>query len=374
MGSANHKKMNKKTVCFLLPSHFSGAMGGSEYQTMFLLDALCKNNSYDIHYLSRRFAPDFIPRGYKVRKIGSPNGFRRFGLFLDTFSVYKALKEIGPDIIYQKRGCSYTGIAALYAKRFGAKLIWHIASDNDVEPAPEPNIKVRIRDSLERLFINYGIRNADIIAGQTNHQSELLEKHFRRKCDTIIPIGHPFPAHDIKKSEKVTVLWIGNLKPLKQPEIFIRLVGEVGKANDIQFVMMGRPAGPAKWVTRLMEQIKDAPNLRYLGEVSQDEVNRRLSEGHILVNTSRYEGFSNTFVQAWMRRVPVVSLTVDPDNILERERIGFCSGTFARLCSDVGVLITNKALKEEMGIRARCFARENHSVGKMFEKVIGLFE
>ena len=81
-----------------------------------------------------------------------------------------------------------------------------------------------------------------------------------------------------------------------------------------------------------MEQIKVDSNLQYLGEVSQDEVNRRLREGHILVNTSRYEGFSNTFVQAWMRRVPVVSLTVDPDNILVRENIGFCSGTFKNLC------------------------------------------
>ncbi len=374
MASANHKNLNKKTVCFLLPSHISSAMGGSEYQAMFVVDALCQKNGYDIYYLCRSLAPEFIPRGYKIRKIGSQNGFRRFGFYFDSFKLYKTLKEISPQIIYQKVGCAYTGIAAMYAKKYGAKLIWHIASDNDVEPVPEPDIKRRLTNSLDRLFLNYGIRNADIIAGQTKRQNELLEKNFKRTCDIIIPSGHPFPEHDIKKPEKVTVLWVGNLKPLKQPEVFIRLAGEVAKMSDTKFVMMGRPAGSAKWVNRLMEQVKNTPNLQYLGEISQDEVNRRLSEGHILVNTSRYEGFSNTFIQAWMRRVPVVSLTVDPDNILVSERVGFCSGTFKNLFSDVKILIQNKTLREEMGARACRFAEDNHSLERMIEKAIGLFE
>jgi len=239
---------------------------------------------------------------------------------------------------------------------------------------PGHKIRRRLTDSLDRLFLNYGIRNADIIAGQTKQQNDLLERHFRRKCDVFIPIGHPFPVQEIKKSEKIRVLWIGNLKPLKQPEIFVRLAGEIGRTNNVSFVMMGRPDGSRKWLAELMEQISVIPNLHYLGEVSQDEVNRRLSEGHILVNTSQYEGFSNTFVQAWMRRVPVVSLTVDPDNVLVRQRIGFCSGTFAKLCSDIRGLVENKVLRKEMGLRACHFARKNHSLEKMVEKVIGLFE
>jgi glycosyltransferase involved in cell wall biosynthesis len=365
---------NFKRICFLLPTHFSSAMGGAEYQVMFVLDSLCKRSSYDIHYLCRHTAADFVPKGYKIRKIGSSKVIGRFGLLFDTFSLYKALKEIGPEIIYQNVGCAYTGIAAMYTKKFGAKLIFHIASDNNVVPFPRYNYKRRLTTSLERPFINYGIRKADIIVGQTKHQSELLEKKFRRKCDFIIPIGHPFPENIIKKSDRVTVLWLANLKPMKQPEVFIRLAKEVGKTNDLSFVMMGRPDGPEKWLKRLMEQIRTVSNLRYVGEVSQNEANQRLSEGHILVNTSRFEGFSNTFVQAWLRQVPVVSLTVDPDHILDREKLGFCSETFGKLCRDVRLLAENKVFREEMGIKARCFARKNYGVKKMIKKVTGLFE
>ena len=76
----------------------SGAIGGAEYQAMFVLDALCQNNSYDIHYLCKRVAPDFVPKGYKIRKVGIPKGLNRFGVFYDAFKVYKALKEIDPRI------------------------------------------------------------------------------------------------------------------------------------------------------------------------------------------------------------------------------------------------------------------------------------
>jgi hypothetical protein len=75
-----------------------------------------------------------------------------------------------------------------------------------------------------------------------------------------------------------------------------------------------------------------------------------------------------------MRRVPVVSLTVDPDTVLVRENIGFCSGTFKNLCHDVRRLLENLTLREEMGIRAHRFATENHSVEYMVEKVSSLLE
>ena len=54
--------------------------------------------------------------------------------------------------------------------------------------------------------------------------------------------------------------------------------------------------------------------------LSQAEVNALLEHTDLLVNTSDYEGFSNTFIQAWMRRVPVVSLRVDPDRLLSPRR------------------------------------------------------
>jgi glycosyltransferase involved in cell wall biosynthesis len=365
----------RKKICFLLPYHFSAKMGGAEYQAKLVLEELSKRNQFQIFYLCREAATNFYSKNYKVICIGNNTGYRRFGYYFDATNVYKVLREISPDIVYQNVACAYTGIAAFYAKKYGAKMIWHIASDNDLKLIAPLNIKYRIRDFIERLFINYGIKNADIIAGQTQNQNKLLRKRFKKECDVLIPIGHSKPKNIIRKSEKIKILWVANLKPIKQPEIFIGLAKEafLNRFNDVSFIMMGRCEND-EWSLKLLDMINKTPNILYLGELPNEEVNKLLSKAHLLVNTSIYEGFSNTFIQAWMRCVPVVSLNVDPDGILVRERIGFHSKNFEQLLSDVTRLIKTKALREEMGKRARSYAIANHSVEKMFKNLMVCFQ
>ena len=78
---------------------------------------------------------------------------------------------------------------------------------------------------------------------------------------------------------------------------------------------------------------EQSANLNFLGEQSLAQVNERLWACRLVVNTSQTEGFPNTFIQAWARFVPVVSLKVDPDGVIARHQLGFCSGDFSRMVS-----------------------------------------
>jgi glycosyltransferase involved in cell wall biosynthesis len=82
----------------------------------------------------------------------------------------------------------------------------------------------------------------------------------------------------------------------------------------------------------------------------------------LFVNTSLAEGFPNTFIQAWMRGMPVASLHVNPDDVLEREQVGFCAGTPEQLAATVRRLMTDDSLREAYGARAREYAIETHSL------------
>jgi glycosyltransferase involved in cell wall biosynthesis len=355
----------KKKLCFLMPVHYLVGYGGAEYQVGLVMENIIKRNEYDIHFLCRRVPPDSMVVNQRVWKIGSENGFGRYGTYFDAIRLYSILRKIQPDIIYQNVGCAYTGIAAYYAKKHGSALLWHIASDVDLAPEIDTGLKNRIINCPERVILNYGIKNATFIAAQTQYQSMLLERNFGRRSDKIIPVGHPFPEHIEPKAPPIKVLWIANLKPLKQPEIFLELARRFSEARQVKFLMMGRLVGPPEWAKRLKQQIDNGQNLQYLGHIPQNVVNSLLTQGHILVNTSRYEGFSNTFVQAWMRRVPVVSLKVNPDDLLTSRSIGFHSRSFTQLCLDVERLILDNQLREKMGDNARHYALENHSVEKM---------
>jgi len=288
--------------------------------------------------------------------------------------MLRTLKNIKPDIIYQRVGMAYTGIAAYYARKNNCKMLWHIASEDDLKPYwfVWKGI-IRPFHYIDKKFKEYGIKNSKYIIGQVKYQNELLKKKYGKECDLTVPNFHPVPKNEIRKENPVKVVWIANFKKGKQPEIFIKLAEEFKDYKDVKFTMIGRP-GKKSWQAELESKIDLLNNLEYFGEKPIGKVNRILCESHIFVNTSRRnEGFPNTFIQAWMRRVPVVSLNVDPDDILVREGIGFHSKNIENMVNDLKNLISNRDLREEMGERAQKYAFENLTVEKNAIKIVNLF-
>jgi glycosyltransferase involved in cell wall biosynthesis len=49
-----------------------------------------------------------------------------------------------------------------------------------------------------------------------------------------------------------------------------------------------------------------------------------LSESYILLNTSHFEGFSNTYLEAFSVGTPVFAMEkADPDSIIKNNRLGY---------------------------------------------------
>jgi glycosyltransferase involved in cell wall biosynthesis len=124
--------------------------------------------------------------------------------------------------------------------------------------------------------------------------------------------------------------------------------------------MVGRP-GNSRRYEELHKHISEIPNLKYLGERSIEEVNQLLAESHIFVNTSIAEGFANTFIQAWMRKVPVVSVDADIDGLLRRQEFGLLGGSYEGMRDSVLNLIENDTRRESMGQEAKDYAFKYYS-------------
>ncbi|MBA3731356.1 MAG: glycosyltransferase [Gammaproteobacteria bacterium] len=363
----------KKKLCVLVPAHWAALMGGSEYQVSCLVEHLVRQEHYDIYYLARRVSPDYVPQGYKIIQVADAKGIRRFGEFLDAPRLLTLLARIRPDIIYQRVGCGYTGIAAYHAARNPCQVIWHVAHEMEVQPFNRVMSKNMLFRYLDKKTLEYGIRNVGKIIVQTSQQQALLARHYNRVPVARIDNWHPIPQEKIEKPEGIEVVWVANLKAWKQPDLFLRLARDLAHLRDVRFTMIGDRAWPEERQDKFLQDVKRLENLSYLGGCTQDEVNSVLARANIFVNTSVQEGFPNTFIQAWMRQVPVVSLNVNPDNVLDERHIGYCSGTYDQLKHNVLDLIDQPGMRQRMGLEAQDYAFSTYSI-KNFEKIAELLE
>lgn len=344
-----------KKLLFVLGSYFEQSQGGAELQAYFLAHEALRQN-WQTHYtflsseklyknsLCLKLHPIIIKRF--INKLGI-----KYPYFLQLNHI---IRNVNPDIIYQRCGHSFTGIAANYAKKNNCKLVFHIAHDSDVKQPNTPWLKPWLIPEYK--IMQFGIKNADTIIAQTQFQADQLKENYGRHA-IIIPNGHPVPDDTEKSNDPITILWIANWKPVKQPEIFIQLVKELACNKDIKFMMIGRTDRYDALVAQAHQL-----NIEVMGEISNERVNELLCQSHILINTSQQEGFSNTFIQAWMRRVPVLSLQVDPDDTINKNQIGYCSGTLSQLIKDTQKLITDHGLRCTMGNKARQYAIKHHSL------------
>lgn len=107
---------NKKRVCIITGGHWAAIMGRAQYQAKCLVDKMVNRDEFEIFYLARVVDSAYQPDGYKLIQIAKPKGIRRYGFFFDARKLTRLLKEIKPDVVYQRGLKSYNGIAAYYAK------------------------------------------------------------------------------------------------------------------------------------------------------------------------------------------------------------------------------------------------------------------
>lgn len=357
-----------KKICFLV-GYYPINKGGAEYQAYLISQYL--KNKFEIFYISigQDEELSYAENGMKIynlmnpKFLGIPNSF-----FMLKKKIFSILKTENPDFIYQRVLFSATGIAAAYCKSTRCKLIWNIAHVNDVQIQHIKFSRRMLTQIIERFWSRYGITHANYIIAQAAYQAKLLKKNFGRNVNLILRNLHRTETEKIIKENPVKVVWISNYKKFKRLELYLELVKSLSYLNNVKFILAGRL--PSNELLKEIEQITlHINNFQVLGEISNDNVNTLLREAHVLVNTSESEGFPNSFIQAWLREVPVVSLSVDPDDIIKTEGIGFHSGTLENLVRDVKILSEDESLRMNMGKKARLFAEKEFDILTNVEKI-----
>ena len=210
-------------------------------------------------------------------------------------------------------------------------------------------------------FFRYGIRHADCVITQSERHQKMITD-FHKKESVILNSGYAVPEESsLDTTNKKHVLWVGRCEDWKRPEVFIELAE---KNPSEQFIFIAPKANQSDYYTTIQQQLESAPeNFLHIEYVSFQDIDEYFKNAKLFVNTSVYEGFPNTFVQALKNQTPVLSLKVNPDSVLEREKCGVCANDDIDLFfSEFQRLIQDTSAREQLGKNGYFYIKEHHNI------------
>jgi glycosyltransferase involved in cell wall biosynthesis len=280
--------------------------------------------------------------------------------------MYGLLRSLDADVYLHAGAGVEVGAYALICRLLRRRFVYVVVSSADLGKPSE-----QVQGALAWLY-PLGLRLADAVVCQTREHLALLKSKYGRD-GTLIRPGHRL--REPSRQERHAVLWVGRGHPLKQPEMFLALAEQLPKERCVMVIMRDRENEELRQSVR--DRSARLPNVEVHESVPWEEVERFFDGAKLFVNTSTYEGFPNTFVQAALQGTPILSWSVDPDAVLARDGIGVCAnGSFDRLVAFAQQLCSADDLRIEIGRRALEYARKNHdldqSVGELKALVCAL--
>ena len=132
------------------------------------------------------------------------------------------------------------------------------------------------------------------------------------------------------------------------------------------------PIGQNEYVRGVVEQAQRVGNIRVHGPVAFDQVSNFYRKATCVVCTSAFEGFPNTFLEAWSHGLPVVT-TFDPDGLVVGRGLGAVAEDVPALAAALGQLFGRPELWRRASGNARRYYLENHAAERVMPKFERVF-
>jgi len=350
----------------LAPEYREHTVGGESVQQTLLARALARRG-HEVSMVTADYgqADAAVWEDIRVYKAYRPEA----GLPLLRFmhprwsGLWSALARADAQLYYTSCAGMQVGLLALFCARHGRRFVFRCASDADCDPS-----QLLIRYARDRWLYAYGLHRADAILVQSAAQARSLARHFDLPGRVAAMLVEPAPFYG---ERDIDVLWVANIRRVKRPDRVLALAHQLPEA-DIHMV-----GGPLPGEGELYESIRrDAvlrPNLTFHGRMSYWDVNAVYARARLLVNTSEVEGFPNTYLQSWIRGVPVVSY-IDPDGVIGRNGLGAVVESPAQMRDAILRLLGDPGALAAASSRCRAFMVREFAEEKILTPYLTTFD
>jgi len=353
-------------ICFW--GSCSGALannpsGGGEMQIALLAKALVRAGN-EVVLVDYSISENFeTPEGIKVFCIkGYDNGIRFFRAFKRHFKlIYTSLRDQKADVYYCRIRDFRHIITYWAARKVKAKFILGLASDVDLlgvrarlkylYSSGEHSLWSFFSGILTEIVYPWLLRNSDLILVQHEGQKDVLDKkHIKCKIlKNLIDLNEiPVVINPIRKD----FIYVGALRKRKGFLEFFELI-EKDRMHSFKIIGEARDKVGLFYYNKL----KSFENVTLFGRLTHTETLYQMTNSKALISTSPMEGFPNIFIEAWACGIPVISLSVDPGNIIKKEKLGvMADGDMEKILHGMAAI----EVTEEMNNRLKSYVERNH--------------
>jgi len=273
----------------------------------------------------------------------------------DAMRIYQ---EIDADIYCAFGVNGFVGEVAWFCKQFAKTFVVFSGSDIDFDAAYHNNGSYMVDI----------VNQADILITQNSKQSCNIRRVFEKNSVIIknpVELNSGGNVYKERFSRNIA-LWIGKSDKIKQPNFLIKLAKRFAY---IRFVMIMNISDHEIFV----ETVRNKPaNVEILERVAFSEVQNYFENAVVMVNTSVFEGFPNTFLQAGTYGVPLLSLHVDPDGFIQQYGCGVVAhGRFRRLARGLAEIFADTPRWNVFSQNISRYVQAHHSVDEKIREFHG---
>ena len=232
----------------------------------------------------------------------------------------KAIKDSNSPWVYQAGSGIITFVSLLFMIINKKYFIHRVANDADLD--------IRIFKRLgfiKGLVFIISLKFSHLVLCQNQYQYNRLLSFIPK--NKIAVIKNPI---DIKWKTRINdnykypgyIAWVGIFQYQKNLPLLLEIV----KNNpELNFKIAGKKKTNIDSSTLdAINELKAQTNIEFVGYLTRKQIHLFLEKASVLLNTSHYEGFSNTYLEALAALTPVVcKYETDPDLFIKSNLFGY---------------------------------------------------
>lgn len=331
----------------------------------------------EVGILTWKGAKDFVNRELEFELVESypPKGGIRFlrVIYYNFLKCYQAVKKYSPDYLFTKGSNLNSGVLALVAKLLGVPLVYIVTNDKDVDDRYKVGLKGIARRSYE-----YSLKVMKVVICQNAYQMKSIKSNYPGKKYFIVhnPYYHSKPLPEMQlRTQRSYVAWLGVFSHQKNLPDLVKIVQQCPNipfkvAGSVPSGTMSKSRGLDDASRIALKKLKQCPNVELMGFLKRNEVPIFLSKAVVLLNTSHYEGFSNTFLESFAVGTPVITRQdIDPDSIISNNGLGTTVAHYDHAPSAIRDLFQIEDYKS-ISEKCRDYLKVNHSVISIAKQIV----